>query len=214
MARTQTEPTLMRWLRALVGYWVRASRYELRGVESLRAGYGRLLAEGSGPVLLCASHVSLADGPLLWWVLSGIRSPWVVADPLSFPSRLTRAVLGLFPKAVFVRQGAGLAGQREARLRLRRILERGEAVLIFPGGTSGEPYSYLVGALLGDCPELKVGLIGLRATPEPSGWEWPRAGSRFDFGWSVLPPFEASRGLAGVRERALSVGRALEGVSC
>jgi 1-acyl-sn-glycerol-3-phosphate acyltransferase len=202
----------LKFVRALIGFWVQGRRYAFTGLEPLQASFARCVA-APGPVLLCATHGSLADGPLLWWALSRTRAPWVVADPSDFPVAI-RFFFPFFPRCVRIRQGGGLVAQRKARARLVRILERGETVLLFPGGTKGEPFSYLAGALMKDVARLRVVGLGIALTPKPTSWRIPERGAQVELSWRELSQNPASEGLRGIRERAVAVASALETLPC
>ncbi len=202
----RTEPLLVRAVAWAVGLWLR--RFDVHGIDAVREGYRRLLVK-RGPILLCASHESLADGPLLWWALAAVKAPYVVTDVSLFPRWF--APFALF-RTVAVRQGAGLAPATRAKL--AELVRRGETVLIFPKGTREEPFSYLVGALLSEFSELRVGLIQLKTAPLSESWRIPRLGTRFDLNWAVMKKPEGGEGLHGIRERALKVTSELEALPC
>jgi 1-acyl-sn-glycerol-3-phosphate acyltransferase len=118
--------------------------------------YGRWQVFGAenvplrGPVLLAANHLSFADPPT---VGAGLRrKAWFMGKEELFRSAPLRWLLGKW-HAFPVRRGSG---DLAALKRAMRLLNRGEALVIFPEGTrqtSGE---------LGE-PEMGVGMIAIRS---------------------------------------------------
>lgn len=114
--------------------------YTVRGAENVPA---------EGPVILAANHVSYLDPPV---VGCGI---WRPAHFMAKEELFRNPVFGRYIRALYafpVRRGAG---DRAALKHSLEVLERGEALVLFPEGTrspTGELQE----------PEMGVGLIACR----------------------------------------------------
>jgi 1-acyl-sn-glycerol-3-phosphate acyltransferase len=192
--------------RAAFSLWLRARGIEVKGTEAVRGGYRALLSRSGA--LVFSNHLSLADGVLLWWVLSPVRRPYIAADFSLFPRAFSLLLSLPLCRCVGVRPSEGLRANRAARESIRNLVARGEAVLVFPEGTRGESFSYLAGAALQDGDGGTVGLISISASARPKDFAVFSRSTRLELKWreTALP---AGTGLSGLKDAALGVNRAL-----
>lgn len=150
-----------RWVRRITGW---AWRVPLRSVA-----YGQEHIPQTGPFLMCPNHVSWLDGFV--HVERQNRIVYIMGKSEVFSIPVLKWLLphlGVFP---VVRGG----GDKAAREVARRILERGEPVLLYPEGTRkgharalGTPHrGAALLALQTGAPVVPVGCAGLREWNDP-----------------------------------------------
>lgn len=192
------------WGLFFVFAWLKLGRrYRIADLARIRGTYRSLAVEARGPLVICATHPTRADGPVLLWALASpltylrhpSRYPWIVADPGLFRFPRLQKSLGLFWKSVYIRQGAGLKKNESTIQRIERLLDRNETVLLFPEGTreDGHP-SYLLGRLLEKFPEATVLCLALTPCGPCERREMPRNGTRFQISPTAIAPRARSQG--------------------
>lgn len=159
----------------------------------------------SGPTLIVANHASLLDPPIV-----GVAAP----RPLHFLAKAELFSIPLLGRLIFAvnarpvrREGADAGALRYAL----RVLEAGEALLIFPEGTRGEEGMLREGKLGAGMLAVLSGAQVVPAYVEGSGRALPRGRwlprcekIRVSFG----PPLSfAATGRAGRKERYREVSR-------
>lgn len=155
--------------------------YADRPVPAWARGIGRFLAHGlwdarvvgaeraptSGPVLFAANHTSVVDGPLLAGVTPRRVHILVKEEMFTGPFRGILTAAGQIP--------VDRSGGRAALTTALEVLQRGDAVGVFPEGNRGrgDAASARAGvawlAVNGHAPVVPVAILGTRRTGESVG---------------------------------------------
>ncbi len=159
----------------------RGRTYADRPVPAWARGIGRFLAHGlwdarvvgaervpvSGPVLFAANHTSVVDGPLLAGVVPRRVHILVKEEMFAGPLRGILTSAGQIP--------VDRSGGRAALTTALGVLQRGDAVGVFPEGNRGrgDAASARAGvawlAVHGHAPVVPVAILGTRRTGESVG---------------------------------------------
>ncbi len=199
------------WVPLLAGLMRFGFGWRVRERAALRAEYARLRAEPGGPLLLCANHLTMLDSFVIAWALGSpcfylrhpAALPWNTPERRHFASTAWQRALVYVMKCVPVTRGGDRREVGRVLARVRHLLARGEAVLVFPEGArsrSGrvEPESaaYGVGRLVQALPGCRVLCVYLRGDGQEGYSRAPRRGERFR---ARLACFEPKTDHAGVR---------------
>ncbi len=199
------------WVPLLAGVMRFGFGWRVREQAALRAEYARLRAEPGGPLLLCANHLTMLDSFVIAWALGSpgfyLRQhaalPWNTPESRHFASTVWRRALVYLMKCVPVTRGSDRRAVGRVLARVRYLLARGEAVLVFPEGArsrSGrvelESAAYGVGRLVQALPGCRVLCVYLRGDGQEGYSSAPRRRERFR---ARLACFEPKTDQAGVR---------------
>jgi hypothetical protein len=212
------------WVPAVVGVMRFGMGWRIEGVEAVRRQYRALVADGGGPVVICANHLTLVDSALVAWALGSpawylahyAALPWNVPERRNFAESLGSRVLVYLMKCVPVTRGGDRAEVAAVLGRLTHLLARGETVLLFPEGgrtRSGrveeESATYGVGRLLGTAPGARVLCVYLRGERQEAFSDLPRRGERFHVRARTLRPTSRWTRLRGARDVSQQIVRTL-----
>ena len=176
------------WIPATVALMRFGLGWRIEGMAAARREYRSLWGAGDGPLLVCANHLTMIDSALIAWALGSppwflahyAALPWNVPERRNFAGSLASRLLVYLMKCVPVTRGGDRGEVAGVLGRLVYLLDRGEAVLVFPEGgrsRSGrvdvENATYGVGRVIGDLPargeRFHVRLAALRPTSEQKG---------------------------------------------
>jgi 1-acyl-sn-glycerol-3-phosphate acyltransferase len=204
------------WFPATIGAMRFGFRWRIEGVAAVRAEYRALRREG-GPLLVCANHLTLIDSALVAWALGSpgwflfhyAALPWNVPERRNFASSRVSRVLVYVMKCVPIVRGGDRAAIGRVLARLARLLQGGEAVLIFPEGGrsrtgSVEPDSaaYGVGRLVAAVPDCRVLCVYLRGLHQEAPGDFPVRGERFRVRTRCIAPSSPFQGMRRARDLA------------
>ena len=177
-----------------------------------RRAYRRIRRESDAPLLVCANHLTMFDSFVIGWALGSsggyLRDfgalPWNTPEEVHFANTAWKRVLAYLYKCVPVRRGSDRAEVAKVLEKVRFLLARGQAVLVFPEGgrsRSGrvevEAAAYGVGRLVTGLPGCRVLCVYLRGEGQESWSDLPRRGERFHVAVALLEPKSDQRGLRG-----------------
>lgn len=200
------------WIPLFTGIMLLAMRWRLEDPEAARAEYARLRADGAGPILICANHLTMLDSFVIGWALGGVRFylrdfgalAWNTPERVNFASTFWKRGLAYLLKCVPVTRGSDRKEVAEVLGKVGFLLSRNEAVLIFPeGGRSrtgrvdSENAAYGVGRLVSSVPGCRVLCVYLRGQSQESWSDAPARGEVFDVSVSCIEPKSDQRGLRG-----------------
>ena len=194
--------------------------YRIEGQRAVRRAYRRIWRERTGPILICANHLTLIDSFLIGWALGSpalylrhfAALPWNVPERRNFAgSRLARA-LAYALKCIPIERGGRRSDVVASLSRVIHVLASGEAVLIFPEGgrsRSGrvevERAAVGVGRILRQVPDCRVLCVYLRGARQRSFSDLPARGDRFRVALAEIEPKTDETGLRGTRDLARQV---------
>ncbi len=194
--------------------------YRIEGLAEARARFRRILAERSGPLLICANHLTLIDSFLIAWALApswryALRFdllPWNVPERTNFSSGFWSALLTYLAKGIPITRGGNRRDVAEVLGRLNHLLARGELALIFPEGTRSrirrvdvESAAWGVGRVIGGLPGCHVLCVYLRGRAQESWGRIPARGDRFHVDLSCIEPKSDQRGMRRSRDLSRQV---------
>ncbi len=194
--------------------------YRIEGVAEARERFRRILAERSGPLLICANHLTLIDSFLIAWALApswryALRFdllPWNVPERTNFSSGFWSALLTYLAKGIPITRGGNRRDVAEVLGRVSHLLARGELALIFPEGTRSrirrvdvESAAWGVGRVIGGLPGCHVLCVYLRGRAQESWGRIPARGDRFHVDLSCIEPKSDQRGMRRSRDLSRQV---------
>ena len=177
-----------------------------------RRAYQRIRRESEAPLLVCANHLTMFDSFVIGWAIGSAGTylrdfgavPWNTPEEVHFANTRWKRVLAYLYKCVPLRRGSERAEVAKVLEKVRFLLARREAVLVFPEGgrsRSGrvevESAAYGVGRLVGSLPGCRVLCVYLRGEGQASWSDLPRRGERFHVAVSLIEPKSDQRGLRG-----------------
>ncbi len=194
--------------------------YRIEGVAEARERFRRILAERSGPLLICANHLTLIDSFLIAWALAPswrytLRFdllPWNVPERTNFSSGFWSALLTYLAKGIPITRGGNRRDVAEVLGRVSHLLARGELALIFPEGSRSrsrrvdvESAAWGVGRVISGLPGCHVLCVYLRGHAQESWGRIPARGDRFHVDLSCIEPKSDHRGMRRSRDLSRQV---------
>ncbi|MFQ5697393.1 MAG: lysophospholipid acyltransferase family protein [Myxococcota bacterium] len=208
------------WIPLAAGVLRYGLGYRIEDLSWVRAEFERLRGQGSGPMLVCANHLTLIDSMLVAWALAGPgrylvhfrEFPWNLPEASNFAYSWWTRILIYLAKCIPVVRG----GRREEVARvIQRVIyltRRGERALIFPEGgrsRSGrvevEKAAWGVGRIVGAIPGCRVLCVYLRGDHQVSFSARPVRGERFSVTLRCIEPKSDRRGVRRSRDLAQAV---------
>jgi len=197
---------------------VRLMGYRIRNLNPIRMEIRRMYGIHEGPWIVCPNHLTMIDSLLISYGMASLtdhilrfrRIPWNLPERKNFQRYFFLAVLCYLAKCLFVDRGGSREGLQRLYGKCLRVLDWGQAVLIFPEGgrsrtgrVNRENFSYGVGRFIEECRHCRVMLIYLRGDGQETYGTIPRFGERFTMAVEVFDPGrEGGGGLRVQREYA------------
>ncbi|MBS0327202.1 MAG: 1-acyl-sn-glycerol-3-phosphate acyltransferase [Proteobacteria bacterium] len=195
-------------------------RYSAHGLREVRARYRALRAAHPGPLLICSNHLTLVDSIIQAIVLGSLWTylrhpaalPWNLPEAKNYYHSWSWRLTCYLGRCIPVERGASRERATFAQARMNYVLERGDAIAIFPEGkrsrdgrVDDRDFSYGVGQLLNQVPGAGVLCIYLRGMRFGGFADFPPAGERFYLQLEMLAPQSASHGLRRARDLSAQV---------
>lgn len=195
-------------------------RFSAHALKEVRAQYRALRAAHPGPLLICSNHLTLVDSIIqavllgsLWDYLKHPASlPWNLPEAKNFYHRWSWRLVCYLGRCIPVQRGGSTEQSKHAQARMQYVLDRGDAIAIFPEGkrsrngrVDDRDFSYGVGQLLNQIPDAKVLCVYLRGMRFGGFADFPKIGERFYLQLQMLTPESASQGLRRARDLSAQV---------
>lgn len=205
---------------AATSWLVLGRRLTLADARGLRRRFGELVAAETGPVVVCANHLTLVDSAILGWALATLpsslrhfrRMPWSVPEKTNFAHTLGWRLAMFVAKCVYVTRGGPREEVRRTLAKIAYLLRAGDLVCIFPeGGRSRtgrvdtEGFAYGVGQVVQEVPEASVLCVYLRGRDQQDFSDVPAKGDEYRVELEMFRPATASSGLRGARDLATQI---------
>lgn len=189
--------------------------YSAIDLAGVRRRFAQLRRDHPGPLLLCTNHLTLIDsiiqGVLLYpmhrYLTQVSALAWNLPERKNFNQNLAWRLTCYLGRCIPVTRGGTKEQRQIAQDSMRFVLERGDAIAIFPEGTrsrSGridpEEFSYASGQLYGMVPEATVVCIYLRGTTQGGFADFPPSRERFYLDMAVIKPQSEAKGLRQARD--------------
>jgi len=193
-------------------------RWRVVDRTALRRRYREIRAASPAPLLICANHLTLVDSAVIAWALGSpgwylrryASLPWNMPEWRNFGTSQTRRVLVYLMKCVPVVRGSDRRQVVRVLARVRHLLARGDAVLVFPEGgrsRSGrvevDRAAHGVGRLVASLPGCRVLCVYARGARQSAMTDLPARGERFAVRLSLVVPASTYRGV----RRSLDLSR-------
>lgn len=194
--------------------------YRIEMLSEIRAKYRLIRRESSGPILICANHLTMLDSFLVavalaptWrYALHYGELPWNTPERRNFASTRWKALLTYLAKCIPITRG-GSPRQAAAVLgRVSQLLRNGEVALLFPeGGRSRtgrveiEAASWGVGRIVGSLPSCRVLCVYLRGRAQRTWGRSPARGDRIHVDIECIEPKSDYRGVRRSRDFARQI---------
>lgn len=202
--------------------WLFRYRFGFSGhdIERVRARYRALRAAHPGPLLICSNHLTLVDSIIQAIVLGSLWDylkrpsalPWNLPEAKNFYHRWSWRLVCYLGRCIPVQRGGTAAQAQLTQARMLWVLNRGDAIAIFPEGkrsrdgrVDDRDFSYGVGQLLNQAPEAAVMCVYLRGMRFGGFADFPTRGDRFYVQLRMLAPYSESRGLRRARDLSAQV---------
>jgi len=199
-------------------------RYRIDNVKEIRERYREIRVQSSGPLLVCANHLTLVDSFLIGWALgSGFywlshpdELPWNTPERTNFGRTWISRLLIFVAKCIPITRGGAREDVGKVLERVKYLLARGETALLFPeagrsrsGRVEESAAAWGVGRIVGSVPSCRVLCIYLRGRKQRTWGDFPAMGDVMDVSMACIEPKSDFRGVRRSRELAQQVVRQL-----
>ena len=189
--------------------------YRIPNLYQVRRRVKELLQEESGPLLICANHLTLVDSAIIEWALASnwtyLRHfrlfPWSVPERRHYWKNVLLRLVCYFGKCVPVVRGGPPEQTKLILEKLRYLLKDGESLFIFPEGTRSRAglvetknHAYGVGRLLTEVEGVRVLCVYLRGHHQERFSSLPRRREVFYSDVELIAPRSAYKGLRAARD--------------
>ena len=208
------------WVPSAVGVLWLGFRYEIVGIERLRARYRQLRNESDAPLLICANHLTMIDSAIIawalgspgWYLLHYSSIPWNLPERRNFAYSPASEILSYLMKCLPVTRGGERAAVADVLNRFVYLLSQGEVGMIFPeGGRSRSGRVEIdaatpgVGRIVTALPGCRVLCVYLRGERQKTFAAVPARGERLHLRMELTEPRSRHSGLRGSRDIARQI---------
>jgi 1-acyl-sn-glycerol-3-phosphate acyltransferase len=208
------------WVPGVIGVLRFGFGYTIEDVAPVRRHYQRIRQGTSGPLLVCANHLTMIDSAIVAWALGSpawyLRNfaaiPWNLPERRNFAYSPLSELATYVMKCLPITRGAARAEVAEVLDRFVHLLSRGDVGLLFPEGgrsRSGrveiESAAPGVGRVVGALPGCTVLCVYLRGAHQDAYGRVPVRGERFRVRVETMVPRTRHVGLRGSRDIAQQI---------
>ena len=194
--------------------------YTIEGRDAVREKFRRIRRESSGPLLICANHLTMIDSFLVAWALVppwryALRYgelPWNVPERVNFASNGLERACSYVMKCIPIARGGPRVEVAAVLDRIARLSRSGETAMLFPeGGRSRtgrvevDRAAWGVGRIVGAVPGCRVVCVYLRARGQSTWSKLPARGSAMDVEVECIQPKSDFRGVRRSRDFARQI---------
>ncbi len=197
---------------------MRLNRYRIQNLETVRKEYLALVKEQEPPIVICANHLTYVDSLLIAYALGGLTHfllhfhslPW------NLPKKTNVRACWYYPLLCYLGKclqlPVELKGAKEVLETSKALLNKQQAVLLFPEGTRSESgriepemVQYGIGELIESSPNSNALLIYLRGNKTSKKAKYPEQDQTFYVKLQVQTFHSEKRGRRAHREIAQEV---------
>jgi hypothetical protein len=205
------------WVPSAVGVLWLGFRYEVVGIERLRARYRQLRSQSDAPLLICANHLTMIDSAIIawalgspgWYLLHYSSIPWNLPERRNFAYSPASEILSYLMKCLPVTRGGERTAVADVLNRFVYLLSQGEVGMIFPeGGRSRSGRVEIdaatpgVGRVVTALQGCRVLCVYLRGERQKTFGTVPARGERLHLRMELTEPRSRHSGLRGSRDVA------------
>jgi 1-acyl-sn-glycerol-3-phosphate acyltransferase len=208
------------WLPSAIGVLWLVLRYEVVGIERLRARYRQLRSQNDAPLLICANHLTMIDSAIIawalgspgWYLLHYSAIPWNLPERRNFAYSPASEILSYLMKCLPVTRGGERTAVADVLNRFVYLLSQGEVGMIFPeGGRSRSGRVEIdaatpgVGRVVTALPGCRVLCVYLRGERQKTFSTVPARRERLHLRMELTEPRSQHSGLRGSRDVARQI---------
>ena len=208
------------WVPGVIGALRFGFGYRIEDVEPVRRRYQALRRRRSGPLLVCANHLTMIDSAIIAWALGSpawyLRNfsaiPWNLPERRNFAYSPLTELAAYVMKCLPITRGAARSEVAGVLDRFVYLLSRGDVGLLFPEGgrsRSGrveiESAAPGVGRVVGALAGCTVLCVYLRGAHQDAYGRVPVRGERFRVRLETMVPRTRHEGLRGSRDIAQQI---------
>jgi 1-acyl-sn-glycerol-3-phosphate acyltransferase len=194
--------------------------YRIARLRHIRREFKRIRSETTGPLVICANHLTMIDSLLIAWalvppwqyMLNFNLLAWNTPERANFASTWRNRVVAYLAKCIPITRGGRRDEVGAVLDRVIHLLSMNEIALLFPEGgrsRSGrvEPDSaaWGVGRVVGALPGCRVVCVYLRGEQQETWGHVPARGDEMYVDIECIEPKSDSRGVRRSRDFARQV---------
>jgi hypothetical protein len=203
------------WIPAAVALMRWRHGWRILDAGATRREFARLRRESSGPLLVCANHLTMVDSFLIalalggpWWYVTHFSSlPWNTPEREIFARTRWLRIATWLMKCILVSRGGDRREVGRSLERLVWVMSQGDVGLVFPEGGRSRTgrvdvtaTTYGVGRVVKSLPGCRVLCVYLRGEGQQSFSDAPARDERFRVRLASLEPKSEHAGLRGSLE--------------
>ncbi|MCK9276146.1 MAG: 1-acyl-sn-glycerol-3-phosphate acyltransferase [Syntrophales bacterium] len=173
---------------------LKALGYRIKNLDRLREEVKNAVEGHNGGWIICANHLTMIDSvflayamkPLYRYVTHFREMPWNLPERSNFQKNIFLSLLCYLTKCIPISRGGDRSKMKETMEKCVRLLDKGEALLIFPEGgrtrtgrVNTDSFSYGVGRLAQKSKNCRILCIYLRGRSQEFYSSIPRIGETF-----------------------------------
>ena len=176
----------------LLCYLIYGLGYRVVDLKNIRRAYRELITDPR-PLVICCNHLTYVDSAILiyafgnhFWYWTHFRSLSWNLPAIEYSRQPFFRIIGLISKCIFIPRGRGPKKQGQILEIVRKLLEIGEPVTIFPEGRrsrtgrfDSEKLSLGIGKIISELKECRVLCVYLRSDKQTVSTKFPAKNSRF-----------------------------------
>jgi hypothetical protein len=213
------------WVGACVFFMRFLFRYRIAEVEAVRARYRAIRAQSDAPMMICANHLTLIDSLLIGWALGSgpywmthpDELPWNTPERTNFGRTYAARLMIFVAKCIPITRGGAREDVAGVLDRVRHLLQRGEAALIFPeagrsrtGRVEESNAAWGVGRIVGAVDGCRVLCVYLRGRKQETWGDFPAKGDTMDVTLACIEPKSDAKGIRRSRDIGQQIIRQLQ----
>jgi hypothetical protein len=194
--------------------------YRIENLAEVRREAERIRAQSSGPMLVCANHLTLIDSMLVAWALAPTWRylihfdllPWNTPEEKNFANTLFNRIVIYLAKCVPIERGGTREGVARVLNRIGYLLQQRELALVFPEGgrsrtgrVTDDAAAWGVGRIVAAAPGCRVLCVYLRGDSQETWSDYPARGERIHVSLACIEPKSDHRGVRRTRDLAQQI---------
>jgi hypothetical protein len=191
--------------------------YRIDQLKEVRAEFQRIRQQSTGPLLICANHLTLIDSFIVAWALAPTwrymvhfdELPWNTPERRNFAATILSRILVYLAKCIPISRGGSREEVSAVLGRVAHLLLRGELAVVFPEGgrsrsgrVTADSVAWGVGRIVASVPQCRVACIYLRGENQESWGSIPTVGDCFYAKVECIEPKSEYRGARRSRDLA------------
>jgi hypothetical protein len=184
--------------------------YRIERLWEIRQEFKRIRRETTGPLLICANHLTMVDSFLIAWALAPTWRyvlgfdllPWNTPERTNFAATRRNRILTYLAKCIPITRGGRRDEVAAVLDRVIHLTSLGEYALLFPeGGRSrtgrveADTAAWGVGRIVGALPCCRVLCVYMRGDDQETWSELPKRGEHLVVDIACIEPKSDARGV-------------------